>query len=511
MKKITLLLACLLLTSYSFGQMKVKWGPVYKNEGAFTKFYLAGGDVNNYYLLMRPKKDNTLLKFNYNHNLVGETPITFEYNGDNLMLKEFIHTKTKTFGVFTDYDKKLNAFTIQAAEFSGGKFSPIKEIARQPYLIQYKYFYYFALGKTDNDETGGFSVSADSSYVATIQTLSSKEKSQADQISVIVFDENMQVKWQKIQDFPYKDKKLDIHDFVVSNNGDVYIAATLDIDRKNKGVGMPDYSCKIFRITNDKFQDFSIELKGRNVASSIGLFVSSNNEDVYFGGFSMDRDNGTKGDNGTFFGKLNVTSEKITATAHPFSKAFLDGLVGEIGIDKGNGVKRFIIKDFVSFPDGSFSFVAEKYFEFTTSSSSANATNTVTTYYTNEIIVPRFEENGVLRNIVKIDKEYRNTKPMYTSYCLASYNNKLFLLYNDTKTKGEITTNGSKPTYSALNLISDLAIIGADGQIESTKTLFANNESNGDYSPKFSRQFGDKLIICNFKGAEYQYGTLILK
>ncbi|MBK7138262.1 MAG: hypothetical protein IPH74_04210 [Bacteroidetes bacterium] len=93
----------------------------------FSSFYLAGGDVDNYFVVMRPKKENNLLKFDFNHKLISTTPINFQFNGDDLLLKDFITTKSKTFGIFSNYDKKANIFSIQAAELVGGNFKPIKK------------------------------------------------------------------------------------------------------------------------------------------------------------------------------------------------------------------------------------------------------------------------------------------------------------------------------------------------------------------------------------------------
>lgn len=519
MKKITLLLACLLLTSYSFGQMQVKWGPVYKKEGGmFSSFYLVGGDEKNYYLIMRPKKENTLLKYDYNHKLVSETPITFEYNGDNLILKEFIHTKAKTFGIFTSYDKKGNAFTVQAAEFSSGKFKPVKEIARQPYLVQYKFIYFGVSGYTDADATGGFVMSADSSHVATIQTLSSKEKSQTDQISIIVFDENMQVKWQKIQDFPYKDSKFDIQDFVVSNNGDVYLAATLDKERKEKEKGLPDYKYKILRISKDGYKDYDVSLSGNNVVSSAGLFISPNSEEVRIGGFTKDRDKDTDGNNGTFFSTLNASTGVFKSQSFPFSPTLLEGLIKEKDIDKGDGIRNFIIRNFVTFSDGSFSFIAEEFYirQITTYtySNGRSVPSTKTYYYTNEILIPRFNADGTLRNIAKVDKDFGSQSSMITSYSLAVYNDKLYLLYNDAKSRNEKKEAGNKGGLfgsAKTGLYSDLAVIGADGEVESIETLFTGAETEGFYVPSYTHQYGDRLLINNMKGKEYQFGTFILK
>ncbi len=252
----------LFVASTANAQYKINWGPTYQREGGmFSSFYLAGGDENNYFMVMKPKKENNLLKFDFNHKLISTSPINFKFNGEDLLLREFITTKSKTFGIFSNYDKKKNIFSIQAAQLEGGNFKPIKEVAVQPYKVQYKFIAGFGFGisgYTDEDATGSFAISSNKNFVATIRTLSSKESGQADQISVIVFDENMNMKWQKIQDFPYKDKKLDIQDFVVNNNGEVYLAITLDLPKKEKEKGLPYYNYQVVKITENDYKEYKL-------------------------------------------------------------------------------------------------------------------------------------------------------------------------------------------------------------------------------------------------------------
>ena len=54
----------LFVASTANAQYKINWGPTYQREGGmFSSFYLAGGDENNYFMVMKPKKENNLLRF----------------------------------------------------------------------------------------------------------------------------------------------------------------------------------------------------------------------------------------------------------------------------------------------------------------------------------------------------------------------------------------------------------------------------------------------------------------
>jgi hypothetical protein len=522
--KFFFLFICLSLsnTFSASAQYNVNWGPIYEKEGGmFSSFYLAGGDTNNYYVVMRPKKENNLLKFDFNHKLKSTTPISFEFNGEDLLLREFITTKSKTFGIFSNYDKKENIFSIQAAQLEGGNFKPIKEVALQPYKIKYKYIGGYESefsGYTDEDATGSFAISADKNYVATIRTLSSKESGQADVISVIVFDENMNVKWQKIQDFPYKDKKLDIQDFIISNNGDVFLAVTLDLPKKEKEKGIPYYNYQVVKITENDYKEYKLNLTGNNVISSAGLFISPKENEIFIGGLCKDKDRETDGDNGLFYSKLDISTGNLNTKVHQFSKELLDGLVKNKKIEGGDGLVSFRIKDFITFSDNSFSFIAEKTYRVIYVTYQNGRKYTSIHYHTNEIIIPRFDQNGELQNLVKLDKDYSGFSPMIVSYSLGIKDNRLYLLYNDTKSRTEgvveekLKINLFRP-YKGIEPRSytTLSVIDNNGKLESEETLFTGSETDGFFFPWNSEQFGDKLLINIYSGKNYHFGTLKLE
>ncbi len=517
---------CLILF-FSFtasAQPQINWGSNYKLEGNvfgiyYTNFDLAGGDENNYYVVKSQQREDNLLKFDFTHKLESSTPFSFEFNGKNLFLERFITTKSKTFGIFSNYDKKKNIFSIQAAELEGGKFMPIKEVALQPYKVQYKFIagFGFAIsGYTDKDVTGSFAISADKKYVATIRTLSSKESGQADEISVIVFDENMNVKWQKIQDFPYKDKQLDVQDFIVSNTGDVFLAVTLDLPKKEKEKGLPYYNYQVIKITENDYKEYKLTVPGNNVISSAGLFISPKENEINIGGFCKDKDRETDGDNSLFYLKLDLATGSLATKVYPFSKEFLDGITRKKSIEDGDGVFGFKIKDIVTFSDNSFSFIAEKSYSYLEVRTSNGVKTSTPVYVSDEIIIARFESNGDLKELVKLDKDFRSATSGRTSYVLGIKNDKLFLLYNDSKSreegveekKGSIFTVSK---YKLKNAYTTLSIINSNGKLESQETIFSGAETEGIFYPSNSKQIGDKLIIGISTLKSFHFGTLTLE
>ena len=191
----------------------------------------------------------------------------------------------------------------------------------------------------------------------------------------------------------------------------------------------------------------------------------------------------------------------MNSKVHPFSKEFLDGMVKNKKIEKGDGNVNFRIKDFVTFSDNSFSFIAEKSYVVTHTSSMNGRTSTTIIYHSDEIIIPRFDQNGELKNLVKIDKEYGSTSPFTVSYSLGINNDKLFLLYNDSKSREEGAAEkkgGLFSMFSAKNLFTTFSVIDY------------GSETDGMFCPYNSTQLGDKLLINILHGKNYHFGTLKL-
>ena len=89
------------------------------------------------------------------------------------------------------------------------------------------------------------------------------------------------------------------------------------------------------------YKDYKLNLTGDNVISTAGLFISPENNDIYVGGFCKDKDKLTDGDNSIFFSKLDITTGSLNSKVHPFSKEFLDGMVKNKKIEKGDGIVNF--------------------------------------------------------------------------------------------------------------------------------------------------------------------------
>jgi hypothetical protein len=516
-----LLILFVALSKLSLAQQKVTWGPVYQKEGTqFAELNFVGADEKFYYLIMRPKKSNKLLQFDFNHNLVKSSELPFEYGGENLPLSEIIHTKMGAFALFAKYEKKDNYFSLHTSEFNQGVFQPLKLAVKTSFATNFKYMYfgnhYLPYDLYDQDVTEGFVLSPDSNYVACLQTLN-KDFSKADKINIHIFDAKMKLVYQKTYDFKYKDKKLDIQDFVVNNKGEVYLSAAIEITESQKSSYYPDYAFKLFKFTKENMEEYDLSLGGNNLLSSSTILIDNNDKSIKIGGFYKDKTKLSGGDNGVVFGTFDLETSKFSFKTFPFTNGFLSGLLNEKKIEKGGGLKDFYIKDFITFNDGSYAFISE---QMKISINSNVSTSTASSQYkyrfnTHEIVVSIFSKNGELIKNVKLNKDFETYNLLNSSYSLGQYNDKLYLIFNDNKTKEEMNGDkGNKGYIAALkgeSIYTDIAIINSKGVLEYRGLLFSGKDITGYFNNGLTRTIGDKILINTTILTKYQYGTYIMK
>lgn len=525
-KCISLFLVLLFLYSPIFGQdYKVKWGPAYKKEGGiFSSFELIGIEKDNYYMLMRPRKSNTLLAYDMNHKLVSNRSLDFRFGKEKLYLNQLVRTTSGTFGYFSVRDKKSNTWRVMTSKFQNGKFGKVELAYKHKFDVKWKFYpLFFALSSYSNaDVTGSMKTSKDSTHVAFLNILSTKDDKNAENLAIAVFDADMKLLWKKTQKFKYADKDIRIVQSVVANNGDIYAIAKLYKKRKDmskeerKKKGLPRFDYKVFKITENDLSEITVKIGQDLAPTDAGLFFPDGNTDEFIlAGFYTDA-NKKSGLKGLFFSKGNPSTKEITAVTHKFEDEFLTDLVREKDIEKDRGLgMSFNIKNLLQFGNGNIGLIAEEYYITTHTTTDSNGRmRTYYTYHTNDLVIPRFNAEGELLNIQKVEKAFRSRASIQTSYSLALANGKIYLLFNDLKTKGErkdLKKKGKNGKKRAA--YTDMTVINSEGEIEYQQTLFNSRETELFFVPYLSDYSASKFLIGSISpmGKKYAFGTIDLK
>lgn len=516
MKNIKLLfLSSFLLTGFTslFAQnLEVDWGVPQKKEGGiFTKFHLVDIVDDHYYVMMSPRKSNTLLKYSMNnHKLVSNQAIDFEHEGKRVLLDQFIHTTSGTFGFFTPKSRMKKNQAVITSRFDKGKFEKISLV----YKHQPKSANSIATANKSYKE-GGIFASKDSSHVAFVDIHTSNMRGSATSLAVAVFDENMERIWDKIQPLKFKNQTVDIVQKVVSSQGEVFLIAKLyDVSLKSFMPGnkdILDYDYKVFKITKDGFQDIDVKIGGGKAATDAGVFFPKNNsKDFILSGFYTDKTR--KGRIvGTFIAKGNSESSTLSANTQKFEANFLTDLLTEKQIKKEKGLyNSFSIKDMVEFGDGSMAFIAEETYVTTNSVPSGNGrSSTSYSYSSNDIIIPRYSAEGELLNIQKVKKRYSSSAFLPSSYFLSLHQGNICLIYNNLKGRAERkAVKKSRDKSGKIGYFTDMTVISPEGEIILQETLFNKRDLDFMFYPQLSSYQGNTILVGAANAQGYRFGSL---
>lgn len=519
MKRLTLIYSFLILFTVSgFTQnYEVDWGPTYKKEGGlFSTLKLVGVYGDNYYAVSSTRKNSTLLKFDKTHKLVSNKSIAKKYEGEKIYFDKFIDTKSGTYAYMPLIGKKK--WSMLVSKFDGNDFGEIKNIYSQEFQQKRISLYGFGI---NSDAGNKLVVSLDENKVAFTNILSMKEKNTEETMAVAVFNADLKVEWKKEQKFGYKDKSLVIKQTVVSPDGVVYVLATISDKAKllsgkkkskkdeDKSKNLPKYHYSIFRITKSDFKEFKVELNDAELAPiDIAMYFPGKGEnDMIVSGFYTDSER-KSGIKGVFFASGNGQNGLDKITVSEFKDDFLEGIASDKSIKKDRGLSTsYDIDNFIHFENGEIGFIAENYYVTSHTTTDANGnTRTTYTYHSKSLIIPRFSKEGKLLNIQKIKKGFSSSSPALVSYSMAVANDKIYLIFNDYKTKDERKDMKGKRRW----IYTDLVIINNKGTILHNETLFNSEDIELNFVPFMSEYSSDMMIIGSLGRKKYAFGSMEL-
>ncbi len=505
-RKLTLLavLICTVFTAFS-QNFKVTWGPEYKKEGGMWSIdYLLGNDDKYFYALSDPRGKPKVLKFDYTGKLVTSTPVTFDVGKTKAHVGGMVRMAERTFLIFVARDKKAGVVNFYYTELKNGTFSTTP---KNFYAIPFSYNFGkgLALGygfsSLDASETGDFEVSENGKYLTVVGSQIGAGKEEV--IKAAVFDDNLKLVWEKTFPMKISDRNIYIEQFIVNNNGDVFVSAkqwdSKDAYKKN----MPKYRYVVYKLTSGGLTETTIDLGSDKAPWDAGLFPATEGGGVYVGGFYTKTTTSKGSADGVFFSDVNAGG-KAKSNSYPFTDEFLKGLQTKKQEKKDEGITSFYIDYLMRLPDGSFTFIAEKYFVVThTVSDGKGGFTTYYTYHTNEIVIPRFGADGSLISLDKIDKTFGHRSPMLVSYSFFVKDNSVVLVFNDFKTKEERKESGKgKAIYT------DICYVPGNGTVD-TKNIFTSKDVEKYYIPGQALDLGNgKHVVKAIKGKTYQYGVI---
>lgn len=508
----TLLLMLIINATFSMAQdVKITWGPDYKKDGGmFTMLRYGGHTDKAYYVVEQSAKNTKLFFFDFNHNQLGEQEIEYKYGKSDLRLEDIYTTKSGNYFILTGADKKEDKaiITYTTPTKSNTLNTNFTEILEYPYSIKTPFgFMGFTFNTNFDSDIDGAFMSYDSTKIMYMYSQGLQDaKSVNQKISYLVMDDKMKVLFKVNKTLSYPDKKFDLIDNSILNNGDAYFAARHyenDKDRKT-----PNYKFHIIKITPASvFKDILIKLD--DAAPLSGSVVEMENGNVMVvGSYTNISNNKSLRANGTYSVIINTEGTILSSNIYPFSGEVKEELFGENEKKANKGAMAFKAKKIMfDRTTKAVTICFEKDYITTTTTTTSSGTRTTTYYHTDDIIVARFDQNGKRDFESVIDKKFTfaNTNH-FNSFSFCEYNSNYYFLFNDAKSIAE-----RKEAEVSGRIITDLVKMDKNGKILLRKTLFGNKDIDMLFAPKLSDHLwnNEVLIHGSFK-KQYKYGTLFL-
>lgn len=507
MKKFSLLLLAASICTSSFSQeINIFWGkenPV--DRSAST--YLLGRRSDMLLGYKQSRKNISILKYNIDDLQVkGERQIYGKQGkvGGKLIDSDYgfedIYTlKKKTYACVTKYDRKADKNSIYMQEIAddGGLVGSLRKLSD--------------ISSTSRRNSGSFNVftSEDSTKILVVNN-PPYEKYGGEKFEFRIFDQNLEeLKHLEIA-LPYKDKDFSAEDYILGNDGNIYLLAQIFTerrDKKSKDEARFYYEVLAINPTGQgQVTEYEIKLQGKYITD---ISYSLQDDKLICSGFYGDVQ-GKGGIKGIYYMRINKASKQIEATGiKELDKDFVADLTTRRQADKGRGISSsFRIKNFIKRTDGGAILISEYSYDYTVTicttdpKTHARTCRTEYHYVRNNIIAININPDASIKWYTNIPKYQHtvNDGGAFNSYLMAVKGSKMFFIYNDNpKNMDAAKMKGRKDLFTMSNPRKSSAVLvelSEDGSFDK-KVLFSNKENKMIIKPKSAARISTNEYVTS--------------
>lgn len=198
-----------------------------------------------------------------------------------------------------------------------------------------------------------------------------KDTKSWDIFNVAVYDDSMQKKWNKQYTMPYTERRMDVLDNIVDNNGTLFMMTKVfhddsNKDKKRRKDKKANYHIELFEMNSalEKIKISKISLEDKFI-NGISMFPSSNNEIICAGYYNRGKILGAA--DGVFTYKIDQKGELIDRNYYPIPMEIVNQYMSERAKKKntkrdkkGKANERILtLKELVYSNDGSVTLIGE--------------------------------------------------------------------------------------------------------------------------------------------------------
>jgi hypothetical protein len=316
--------------------------------------------------------------------------------------EEFVQQGGKVYQFYNVWDKPNKTEQIFVHEINFSK--PELEKSRNLKRIKGKVINQGGMNKIDVYKSFG-----DSKFLLVYRKKpkTKSDKVNKDVIGMIVFDENMEMVWEKEITLPYTEAKMDNLGYTVDSQGNAYLLARVR-------TGSEPYLELLKYNDSDTPEKTRIKADGKQFPRGIALKEGENGI-IYCAGFYG------KGrfSNGVYASVINKSGEIENEQFHDIPLEIINQNINPMGQKlnkkreakgKGRGIYELGLDDIIVNADGSFILLGEVYYVTRRTTRSSNGSTTTTyTYHYNEMLMTKLTTGGDLAWMKKMTKNQKHS------------------------------------------------------------------------------------------------------
>ena len=367
------------------------------------------------------------MKFNWKHELVSENPFEVEAGNDWGAFDNILKTKTAYFGIASSADEASQRWNLVVAPFENGELGK----PRLAFSHDYEVIPLTPKKAYNWDFDAGFQYSPDSSKIVFCNVVARKDGKKNEAFAIAVFDDHMNLIWDKIQELPYPDKDFTADGFFLSDTGDdIVITGKEKVGKKDN-----DYIYKIFHIGKDHFREQTLDIGKKHLPTTAHVIIGDRKNTVI--GFYQNS-GGDSGIEGMFWGEISPNGNFDRLEKTPFGSAPMVSATQSDILPETIG-NAFKIRTIEYNEDGDMQIFAESFRKifsrpYTPQLGYGQAERL---YGYGDLMVLRLDHRGRLRHTAYIDRGGYSTQSPYSRYLFGKCGSGTFLYLMDYATKAE--------------------------------------------------------------------------
>lgn len=372
----------------------------------------------------------------------------------------------------------------------------------------------FSASRKQQIEAMNFVASEDSTSMLTYFT-EKFDKYENEKIDFHLFDKNLEERWNRNIEFPYKGKNFQISRVKLAPNGRVYLLVKVYKEQENqKKANIFRYGVVTFSGDTSLIEDYGIEL-GNEFINDIDFSIDSVGNVVCAGLYSS---LGLTNASGSFFIKIDRDKKQITEQVlTPFEADFAAQFNEGNRFRNRSEISDFKMDHLVHFKDGSYALVAEQFIfdEVCYTDFRTGMISCTNYYYYNNIVVVKMLNNGDVEWAANIPKfqESVNDFGIYSSYAFGVSGNAMYFVFNENEDNLKINDQREMQAMTKIRgAIQVVCKLNSNGSFSRKALSGDKKKSNFYFIPENSSQISENsLLLMSFTNNKFRLGVLPLE